>query len=155
MTRRTNRLMWIAAIGLVMALAVGLSLYALRSGISFALSPSELKAAEITPGQRIRLFGLVEEGSVKRGEGLKVQFTLTDSEETISVSYNKILPDLFRENQGIITEGVLSPDGRFMADNVLAKHDENYLPEGMAEKLKTKGVWKGAAQSEGGERNDR
>ena len=90
----------------------------LRSGISFALSPSELKAAEITPGQRIRLFGLVEEGSVKRGEGLKVQFTLTDSEETISVSYNKILPDLFRENQGIITEGVLSPDGRFMADNV-------------------------------------
>ena len=71
-------------------------------------APSELKAAEITPGQRIRLFGLVEEGSVKRGEGLKVQFTLTDSEETISVSYNKILPDLFRENQGIITEGVLS-----------------------------------------------
>lgn len=149
MNRRTNRLIWIGAIGVVMALAVGLSLYALRSGISFALSPSELKAAEVSPGQRIRLFGLVEEGSVKKGQGLEIQFTLTDSEETITVRYAKILPDLFRENQGIITEGVLAPGGEFMADNVLAKHDENYLPEGMAEKLKTKGVWKGEAEKQG------
>ena len=144
MSRRSNRLFWIGAIGCVMALALGLSMYALRSGISFAMSPSELKAAEITPGQRVRLFGLVEEGSVEKGEGLNVKFTLTDSTENISVSFNKILPDLFRENQGIITEGILDEQGQFQADTVLAKHDENYMPAGMAEKLKEQGVWKGA-----------
>ena len=118
-------------------------MYALRSGISFAMSPSELHAAEVKPGQRVRLFGLVEEGSVKKGEGLNVRFDLTDHEKTISVTFSKILPDLFREKQGIITEGVLGSDGVFQADTVLAKHDENYMPEGMAEKLKEKGMWQG------------
>lgn len=143
MTRRANRLFWIGAIGCVLAVAVGLSLYALRSGISFALSPSELKAANVEPGQRVRLFGLVEEGSVIKGEGLNVQFTLTDTDAVIPVTFNKILPDLFRENQGIITEGTLTSEGTFTADTVLAKHDENYMPAGMAEKLKEKGVWQG------------
>ncbi|NKB51634.1 MAG: cytochrome c maturation protein CcmE [Rhizobiaceae bacterium] len=143
MNRRTNRLMWIAVVGCVMALAIGLSMYALRSGISFAMSPSELKAASVEPGQRIRLFGLVEQGSVKKGEGLNVKFTLTDPEEAVVVEFNKILPDLFREGQGIITEGSLAADGVFRADTVLAKHDENYMPADMAEKLKQQGVWKG------------
>jgi len=146
MTRRTSRLVWIGVIGIVLAGAVGLSMYALREGMSFALSPSELKAASVGPQQKVRLFGLVEEGSVNRGEGLDVSFTLTDTDETIKVSYTNILPDLFREGQGIITEGVLGADGTFQADTVLAKHDENYMPEGMAEKLKEKGVWKEAAQ---------
>ena len=135
--------MWIGLIGTVMAVAVGLSMYALRSGISFAMSPSELKEADLTPGQRVRLFGLVEEGSVKRGDGLNVRFTLKDESEKIDVSFNNILPDLFRENQGIITEGALNADGEFRADTVLAKHDENYMPADMAEKLKKQGVWKG------------
>ncbi|WP_040305854.1 cytochrome c maturation protein CcmE [Ahrensia sp. R2A130] len=146
MTRRTNRLIWIGVIGIVLAGAVGLSMFALREGISFALSPSELKAASVGPKQKVRLFGLVEEGSVNRGNGLDVSFVLTDTDETIKVSYTNILPDLFREGQGIITEGVLGADGTFMADTVLAKHDENYMPEGMAEKLKEKGVWKEAAK---------
>ena len=135
--------MWILIIGAVMALAIGLSMYALRSGISFAMSPSELKAADVQPGQRVRLFGLVEEGSVKRGEGLNVAFTLSDSEETMQVRFNKILPDLFREGQGIITEGELGADGVFEADTVLAKHDENYMPADMAAKLKEEGHWQG------------
>lgn len=126
-----------------MALSIGLSMYALQDGISFAMSPSELKAANIEPGQRVRLFGLVEEGSVDRGEGLDVRFTLTDQRTSIVVGFSKILPDLFRENQGIITEGSLSSDGVFRADTVLAKHDENYMPAGMEEKLKQQGVWQG------------
>ena len=116
-------------------------MYALRSGISFAMSPSELKEADLTPGQRIRLFGLVEEGSVKRGDGLNVRFTLKDDSEKIDVSFNNILPDLFRENQGIITEGALKGDGTFIADTVLAKHDENYMPAEVAESLKQAGMW--------------
>ena len=143
MNRRATRLMWIGVIGAVMATAVGISMYALRSGISFAMSPSELKAANVPAGQRVRLFGLVEEGSVNRGEGLNVKFTLTDPDAKIVVEFNKILPDLFREQQGIITEGSLGNDGVFRADTVLAKHDENYMPADMAEKLKAEGVWKG------------
>ncbi len=143
MTRRANRIFWIGAIGTVLAFAIGLSMYALRSGISFAMTPSELQAAEVRPGQRVRLFGLVEEGSVKKGKGLNVRFDLTDNDKTISVTFNKILPDLFRENQGIITEGVLGSDGVFQADTVLAKHDENYMPEGMKKKLEENGMWQG------------
>ena len=141
--RRAGRLMWIAVIGAVMALAIGLSMYALRSGISFAMSPSELKAADVQPGQRVRLFGMVEKGSVKRGEGLDVAFTLSDTESTMVVEFSKILPDLFREGQGIITEGELASNGVFQADTVLAKHDENYMPVDMAAKLKEQGHWQG------------
>ena len=143
MTRRAIRLMWILLIGAVTATAIGVSMYALRSGISFAMSPSEMKAANVPVGQRIRLFGLVEEGSVNKGEGLNVKFTLTDPDEKVVVEFNKILPDLFREKQGIITEGALGANGVFQADTVLAKHDENYMPADMAEKLKAEGVWQG------------
>ena len=100
MSRKTNRLFWIGTIGCVMALAIGLSMYALRAGISFAMSPSELKQADVAAGQRVRLFGLVQEGSVEKGEGLNVKFTLTDSTQRIQVKFNKILPDLFRGKPG-------------------------------------------------------
>ena len=145
-SRKAVRLGWIAAIGLVLATAVGLSLFAMQSGISFAMSPTELTAANPGPQQRIRLFGLVEEGSVKRGSGLDVRFTLADAGERVTVAFDDILPDLFREGQGIITEGYLGADGLFVADRVLAKHDENYMPADMAEKLKKEGVWKGEPQ---------
>lgn len=145
MTARTTRLMWIGIVGSVLSLAVGLSVFAMRAGISYAMSPSELREAAPPAGQRIRLFGLVEEGSVMRGDGLQVSFALTDTSNRVAVSFADILPDLFRENQGIITEGVLRPDGVFAADEVLAKHDENYMPADMAEKLKAEGVWQGNA----------
>jgi cytochrome c-type biogenesis protein CcmE len=144
MTRKQKRLSWIGVMGAVLAVAVGLVLYALSSKISFSLDPSELLAKNIAPGERIRLFGLVKEGSVKRGDGLKVNFELTDTANTVPVAFNNILPDLFREGQGIITEGALNKDGVFVADTVLAKHDENYMPKEVAESLKEKGLWQKA-----------
>ena len=146
MTRKQKRLSWIGVMGAVLAVAVGLVLYALSSKISFSLDPSELLAKNIAPGERIRLFGLVKEGSVVRGEGLLVKFELTDTANTVPVAFNNILPDLFREGQGIITEGSLNNDGVFVADTVLAKHDENYMPKEVAESLKEKGLWKKAEQ---------
>ena len=147
MTRRQNRLMWIALIGAVLAVAIGLSLFALREGIAFAMSPAEIKAAQLSEDDRVRLFGLVDEGSVNRGEGLNVSFSLSLEGETIAVVFDDILPDLFRENQGIIAEGKLNRDGVFVADTVLAKHDENYIPKEFADKLKNEGVWRGADEA--------
>ena len=141
MTRKQKRLSWIGVMGAVLAVAVGLVLYALSSKISFSLDPTELLAKNIAPGERVRLFGLVKEGSVKRGDGLAVKFELTDTANTVPVAFNNILPDLFREGQGIITEGSLTKDGVFVADSVLAKHDENYMPKEVAESLKEKGLW--------------
>ena len=143
MTRRQMRLVWIASIGFVLALAVGLAMFALRNGIAFAMSPAELKASTIKPGDRVRLYGLVQPGSVNRGEGLNVAFDLELEGEELTVRYANLLPDLFREGQGIIAEGTLSQDGSFMADNVLAKHDENYMPREFVDKLKDKDVWRG------------
>ncbi len=144
MTRKQKRLSWIGVMGVVLTVAVGLVLYALSSKISFSLDPTELLAKNLSPGERIRLFGLVKEGSVKRGEGLAVKFELTDTANTVPVAFNNILPDLFREGQGIITEGSLNEDGVFVADTVLAKHDENYMPKEVAESPKEKGLWQEA-----------
>ncbi len=148
MTRKQMRLTWIAAIGFVLALAVGLSMFALRDGIAFAMSPAEIKKASVKPGDRIRVFGLVEKGSVIRGDGLKVQFDLALEGEELTVTYANILPDLFRENQGIIAEGTLDPSGTFVADTVLAKHDENYIPKEFADKMKKDGTWRGEAKTQ-------
>ncbi len=146
MTRKQKRLSWIGVLGLVLTIAVGLTLYALSSRISFSLDPSELLAKNVQPDERVRLFGLVKEGSVARGEGLNVRFDLTDTANTVTVAFNNILPDLFREGQGIITEGVLREDGVFEADTVLAKHDENYMPKEVAQSLKEKGLWQEAGK---------
>ncbi|RUX21250.1 cytochrome c maturation protein CcmE, partial [Mesorhizobium sp. M2A.F.Ca.ET.042.01.1.1] len=93
------------------------------------------------PGQRIRLGGLVENGTVVRGSGATVAFSVTDTQKSVKVTYTGILPDLFREGQGVITEGAFGPDGVFVADSVLAKHDERYMPKEVADGLKAKGVW--------------
>ena len=143
MTRRQMRLVWIASIGFVLALAIGLAMFALRDGIAFAMSPAELKTSQVQPGDRVRLYGLVQSGSVIRGEGLKVAFDLELEGEELTVKYANLLPDLFREGQGIIAEGTLSGDGTFQADNVLAKHDENYMPREFVDKLKEQDVWRG------------
>ncbi|MCA1297538.1 cytochrome c maturation protein CcmE [Stappia indica] len=143
MTRKQRRLSMIAAAGGVLAVAVGLILFALNDQIVFFQSPSDIVGKTHPDGQRIRLGGLVADGTVERRDGAEVRFSVTDTEETVQVVYVGLLPDLFREGQGVVAEGVMKPDGWFHADSVLAKHDENYMPKEVAEALKGKGVWQG------------
>jgi cytochrome c-type biogenesis protein CcmE len=141
MTRKQRRLMLIGSgLGLG-ALALALMLYGLRGSIVFFNSPTDVVEKHVAPGTRIRLGGLVKPGSVVRGQNLAVRFEVTDGANSIPVSYQGILPDLFREGQGIVTEGVVEP-GAFKADSVLAKHDENYMPKEVADALKRSGHWK-------------
>jgi cytochrome c-type biogenesis protein CcmE len=142
MTRKQRRGVLIGTCLVVLGVAVGLVLYAMRDSIVFFYSPSDIAEMQVAPGQRIRLGGLVETGSVRRDEGTTVHFSVTDGAKVMPVTYTGVLPDLFREGQGVVTEGAVMPDGTFKADNVLAKHDENYMPPEVAAKLKEKGVWR-------------
>ncbi len=148
MTRKKKRLSLILGGLAVLGLAAGLVLYALSDTITFFHTPSDLTETGVQPGQRIRLGGMVEEGTVKKGPGTLSSFGVTDTIKTVTVTYDGILPDLFREGQGVVTEGKLQTDGSFVADTVLAKHDENYMPRDLANSLKEKGVklGKGAGQ---------
>lgn len=151
MTRKQRRGVLIGTCLVVLGVAVGLVLYAMRDSIVFFYSPSDIAEMQVAPGQRIRLGGLVETGSVRRDEGTTVHFSVTDGAKVMPVTYTGVLPDLFREGQGVVTEGAVMPDGTFKADNVLAKHDENYMPPEVAAKLKEKGVWReGEASGAGG-----
>ncbi|HET6520759.1 MAG TPA: cytochrome c maturation protein CcmE [Geminicoccaceae bacterium] len=134
--RKRQRLTLIAVAGLLLAGATGLVLTALSDSLAFFITPSQIAAGEYQPGQRFRLGGLVEAGSVLRdaADG-RVRFGVTDEVNTVRVTYGGLLPDLFREGQGIIAEGTLGPDGTFVASEVLAKHDENYMPPEVAEAL--------------------
>ena len=125
---------------LVLGLAAILVLFAMRDSIVFFYTPSDLAEQQLAKDQRFRLGGLVAAGSIKRNEGTKVRFTVTDTIKTVPVVYDGILPDLFREGQGVVTEGRLDQAGVFQADSVLAKHDENYMPPEVAKSLKEKGV---------------
>jgi cytochrome c-type biogenesis protein CcmE len=150
MTRKQRRLVLIGSALGVLAIAVALVLSALKDSIVFFNSPSDVVAKHVAPGTRIRLGGLVKPGSVARGEDLAVRFEVTDGENTIPVAYKGLLPDLFREGQGVVTEGVVEPSGAFRADSVLAKHDENYMPKEVADALKRSGHWQeGAGQKVG------
>ena len=141
MTRKQKRLSVIAGGLAFLGLAAGLTFYALGQKASYFYMPGDLASASLSPGQRIRLGGLVEKGTVVRGQGTEVGFSVTDQQKSVKVSYTGILPDLFREEQGVITEGTFNADGVFVADSVLAKHDEQYMPREVAEGLKEKGVW--------------
>lgn len=141
MTRKQKRLSVVLAGLAVLGLAAGLVLFALRDTIVFFYTPSEISEKGVQPGQRLRLGGLVEKGSWKKGEGTVNSFIVTDMIKTLPVTYNGQLPDLFREGQGVVAEGMLDAGGTFVADTVLAKHDENYMPKDLADKLKEKGVW--------------
>mgnify|MGYP003590941629 FL=1 len=141
MTRKQRRMVLIASAGAVLAISAGLVAYALRDSIVFFYGPTEVVEKGLMPGTRLRLGGLVGEGSVVRTPGQKVSFTVTDAKTTITVNYTGLLPDLFREGQGVVTEGVLEAPGRFRADSVLAKHDENYMPREVADALKKQGHW--------------
>ncbi len=146
MTRKQRRSVLIGGCLAVLGVAVGLVLFALEDSIVFFYSPSDVIEKKIEPGQRFRLGGLVEEGSVKRGEGTTVRFAVTDTAASIPVAYTGVLPDLFREGQGVITEGALDSRGFFTADNVLAKHDETYMPPEVADALKKQGTWRGGEE---------
>ena len=144
MTRKQRRAILIGTCLGVLALAVGLVLMALRDSIVFFYTPSEVAEKHLDTGQRFRLGGLVENGSLKRGEGTTISFVVTDKRATLPVIYTGVLPDLFREGQGVVAEGMLTSEGVFHADSVLAKHDEKYMPPEIAEKLKAQGVWRGS-----------
>lgn len=142
MTRKQKRLAVIAGGMSFILAAVLLIMFAFGQSVAYFYMPGDIAKSNIPPGTRIRLGGLVAEGSVVRGEGSTVSFEVTDGNVTIPVAYTGILPDLFREGQGVVTEGRFA-DGTtdFTADTVLAKHDENYMPKEVADRLKEEGIW--------------
>ena len=139
MNAKSKRLVIIACIAALLGIAVMLVLGALRNNIVFFYTPSEINQSKLQSGQQLRLGGLVKDGSVEI-EGMKSVFIVTDGTVDITVKYDNALPSLFREGQGVVTEGQIE-NGVFIAQNVLAKHDENYMPAEVAEKLKEQGVW--------------
>ena len=148
MTRKQRRLAMIAGSVSVLAAAVLLALFAMKDSIVFFNSPTDVVEKHVAPGARIRLGGLVVPRSLSRGEALAVRFQVTDGNHTIPVTYQGVLPDLFREGQGVVAEGTLDGGGVFKADNVLAKHDETYMPKEVADALKKQGHWKDEYASE-------
>ena len=142
MTRKRRRLLFVVIGMSMLAIATGLVLYSLRSGIVFFYSPTDLMAQPAAMGRDVRLGGLVEKGSVvKDGDGVTTRFRVTDLKKSLPVAYKGVLPDLFREKQGVVVQGSFQPDRTFVATTVLAKHDENYVPKELADELKKQGLW--------------
>ncbi len=143
MTRKGKRLTLIFGALAILGIAAGLVMFALRDNIVFFYTPAQLAEKHPSPGARLRIGGLVKQGSVVKGDGREVRFVVTDNARELQVTYTGLLPDLFREGQGVVADGVLGTDGTFRADSVLAKHDERYMPRDVAEALKKQGVWQG------------
>jgi len=147
MTRKQRRLILIGSSFGVLAIAAALVLSALRDSIVFFNSPSDVAEKHIAAGSRIRIGGLVKPGTLRRGDNLQMRFEVTDGNNDIAVRYQGIVPDLFREGQGVVAEGKLEQGGIFVADTVLAKHDERYMPREVVDALKKAGRWQeGAAK---------
>lgn len=143
MTRKGRRLTIVLTGLLLLSGATALVLIAFQDSILYFYAPSDIQAEPPAPGQSIRLGGLVEDGSVEKDDdSVTVRFRVTDLRHSTPVVYNGILPDLFREGQGVVTHGVLGRDGVFTADEVLAKHDETYMPAEVADALKKSGQWR-------------
>ena len=140
MTRKQKRGVLIGGGVATLTLAAILVLFALKDNVVFFHTPSDIAEKNIASGERIRLGGLVSKGSVVRGEGTTVSFKVTDTLKEIPVSFTGVLPDLFREGQGVVAEGKLERDGHFAAESVLAKHDENYMPPEVKKSLEARGV---------------
>jgi cytochrome c-type biogenesis protein CcmE len=138
-----RRLTILLAIAPVLALAVGLALYGLRDSISFFYTPAQAIAAKVEPGRSVQLGGLVEAGSVVKHPDGRVEFTVTDNKAASRVVYQGDLPDLFREGQGVVASGSFDAGGVFVAKQVLAKHDEKYMPREVSKALKEQGEWRG------------
>ena len=145
MTAKSKRLFVVAALASLLSVASMLVLGALRDNIIFFYTPSEISQSDRESGRQLRLGGLVKDGSVEI-DGMQSVFIITDASADIIVRYNNALPSLFREGQGVVAEGRIE-NGMFMAQNVLAKHDENYMPAEVADKLKEQGVWQGGTSN--------
>ncbi|WP_374546818.1 cytochrome c maturation protein CcmE [Rhodoblastus sp.] len=141
MTRKQKRLALIGGALGVLGLAVGLMLFALRDNVVFFYGPTEMAEKHVGPGQRLRIGGLVKAGSLVHLEGKNITFAVTDGNADVPVAYTGLVPDLFREGQGVVAEGALDKAGVFQADSILAKHDERYMPREVADALKKQGVW--------------
>jgi cytochrome c-type biogenesis protein CcmE len=148
MTRKQTRLTMILASVAALGIVVALVLFVAKDSIVFFYTPSDIAEKSVKPGTRIRVGGMVVTGSWKKQPPATNQFVITDTLKTIPVSFVGLVPDLFREGQGVVTEGVLEADGSFKADTVLAKHDENYMPKEIAESLKARGVKLGKSASQ-------
>ena len=146
MTRKRRRLYIVVAALSVLGLAAVLVLNAFEDSLVFFHSPSDLAEKPVPPGRTFRLGGLVEEGSYVK-EGVVITFKVTDLAQSVPVRFRGLVPDLFREGQGVVAEGQLDAEGVFVASNVLAKHDENYMPPEVAESLKKSGQWQGKEAS--------
>jgi cytochrome c-type biogenesis protein CcmE len=145
LTRKQRRLLALTGISVAVAsfiVPMILVVATLEGAMTFFHSPTDVAERHVAPGSRIRLGGLVKPGTLVRGDNLLVRFEVTDGNRSIPVTYTGILPDLFREGQGVVTEGALEPGGTFKADSVLAKHDESYMPKDVADALKKQGHWK-------------
>ena len=145
MTRKQRRLAFITAGLISLSLAVVLILMAVRDSLVYFYTPSEIIHKNVGVNHRLRIGGLVKEGSVSKN-GIDIEFVVTDLEETLTVKYRGVLPDLFREGQGVVTEGRLNQNGEFIANEVLAKHDEKYMPKEVADALKKSDRWRGEGQ---------
>ena len=141
MTPKRKRLWLLVGSLAVLGVAATLVLTALNDNLVFFYSPTQVAERKIGPDRRFRLGGLVEAGSVQKN-GQETRFVVTDTAKTVPVIYRGLLPDLFREGQGVVAEGSLGPDGVFVAREVLAKHDENYMPPEVAKAIKDAGQWK-------------
>ena len=142
MRRRDQRLIMIATAGAVLVAAMALTFWGLRDSVVYFVAPSEL-SERAQPGQRVRLGGLVVEGTLRRDADGAMRFAVTDGAVQVDVRYDGVLPDLFREGQGVVAEGSWQPGKAFEAERVLAKHDETYMPREVAEAIKQRGEWKG------------
>lgn len=145
-----RRLMVVAIAAPILALATGLGLYAMGDAAVFFYSPAQAEAKHVPAGRTIRLGGLVETGSVRKSADGVVRFAVTDRRATDQVVFKGDLPDLFREGQGVVTQGAFDPSGVFEAREVLAKHDERYMPKEVADALKKSGEWRGEGAPAGG-----
>jgi cytochrome c-type biogenesis protein CcmE len=148
MTRKQQRLGLLALCMILLTGATTLVLTAFSDNLVFFYSPSDLKTRTIPLAQRVRIGGLVEDRSVQQGADKRVAFRITDGKTNIAVVYQGILPDLFREGQGVVAEGKLTTDGVFEASTILAKHDERYIPREVVEALKKSGHWREGAATE-------
>jgi cytochrome c-type biogenesis protein CcmE len=144
-----RRLMVLAVAAPIVAVATGLAVFALGDSVSFFYSPAQAKAAHVPAGRLIELGGLVANGSVVKASDGMVGFTITDRRADSRVEYKGDLPDLFREGQGVVTKGRFRDDGVFVASEVLAKHDEKYMPREVTQALKASGEWRGAGGASG------
>lgn len=153
MTRKQRRLVLIGSSLGVLAIAAALVLGALRDSIVFFNSPSDVVEKSIPPGTRMRIGGLVKPGSLQRGDNLQVSFAVTDGKTDIAVRYQGIVPDLFREGQGVVAEGRLESGQVLDADTVLAKHDERYMPREVVDALKKSGHWQEGEMKSSGSRS--